>query len=221
MSDIAPAGWHPDPRGRHEHRYWDGTTWTDHVADAGQMSIDPVDEVSTPIAPSGPSRVDLPAVEPAAVAAPAEPEPDPEPARHRAEAGDGPWSAGGADDERATVTPGPDPAGPEPARERKPAEPQPMLDAIAGARSPDLAALLSIVFPGSGHFYLGVDARKRTTALGLLGATVVAIVLSYFSLFLFIVGLVIWAGAAVYALLDLRGGLAGVRGRAWMCGWSA
>ena len=44
MSDV-PAGWHPDPRGRHEHRYWDGTQWTDHVADQGRMSIDPVAEV--------------------------------------------------------------------------------------------------------------------------------------------------------------------------------
>ena len=28
-----PAGWQPDPRGRHEYRYWDGTQWTDHTAD--------------------------------------------------------------------------------------------------------------------------------------------------------------------------------------------
>lgn len=38
-----PAAWHPDPTGRHEHRYWDGEAWTDHVADAGQSSTDPVD----------------------------------------------------------------------------------------------------------------------------------------------------------------------------------
>ena len=41
---TAPAGWHPDPRGRHEQRYWDGSVWTDHVADRGVPSIDPVDE---------------------------------------------------------------------------------------------------------------------------------------------------------------------------------
>lgn len=28
--------------GRHEHRYWDGERWTDHVADAGQVSTDPL-----------------------------------------------------------------------------------------------------------------------------------------------------------------------------------
>lgn len=30
--DPAPA-WHPDPEGEGELRYWDGTQWTDHVAD--------------------------------------------------------------------------------------------------------------------------------------------------------------------------------------------
>ncbi len=57
-----PAGWHPDPTGRFEHRYWDGTTWTDNVSVAGQMHHDPV--------------VTLP--EPAAVVAP-DPEPEPVP----------------------------------------------------------------------------------------------------------------------------------------------
>ncbi len=41
------AGWHPDPTGHHEHRYFDGAAWTDHVADAGRTSQDPV------TAPSG------------------------------------------------------------------------------------------------------------------------------------------------------------------------
>jgi hypothetical protein len=47
-------------------------------------------------------------------------------------------------------------------------------------------------------------------------------VLSYFSFLLFIVGQVIWAGAAAYALVDLRGGLAGIRDAhfsAHMTGW--
>ena len=26
-------GWHPDPSGRHEYRYWAGASWTDAVAD--------------------------------------------------------------------------------------------------------------------------------------------------------------------------------------------
>ena len=37
-----PAGWHPDPSGRHEYRYWDGVTWTDQVSDAGAVSADPL-----------------------------------------------------------------------------------------------------------------------------------------------------------------------------------
>lgn len=36
------AGWHPDPSGRHQLRYWDGATWTDQVSDNGQQSTDPV-----------------------------------------------------------------------------------------------------------------------------------------------------------------------------------
>ncbi len=37
----APAGWHPDPLGRHEHRYWDGSQWTEHVSSHGRQSVDP------------------------------------------------------------------------------------------------------------------------------------------------------------------------------------
>ncbi len=36
------AGWHPDPHGQHDHRYWDGSAWTEHVADAGVTSTAPV-----------------------------------------------------------------------------------------------------------------------------------------------------------------------------------
>jgi hypothetical protein len=42
MSNTTPANWYPDPKGRHQHRYWDGMTWTDHVSDNGITSIDPV-----------------------------------------------------------------------------------------------------------------------------------------------------------------------------------
>ncbi len=36
------AGWHPDPSGRHEFRYWDGWAWTDSVADRSLVSVDPL-----------------------------------------------------------------------------------------------------------------------------------------------------------------------------------
>ena len=38
----APAGWIPDPRGRHELRYWDGSRWTEHVSDASVPGLDPL-----------------------------------------------------------------------------------------------------------------------------------------------------------------------------------
>ncbi|HUF97076.1 MAG TPA: DUF2510 domain-containing protein [Ilumatobacter sp.] len=37
-----PAGWFPDPLGRHEHRYFNGQTWTADVADGGQRRVDPL-----------------------------------------------------------------------------------------------------------------------------------------------------------------------------------
>lgn len=49
-----PANWHPDPTGRHQHRYWDGQQWTDHVSDNGAQSLDPVDSA----APTAPGTVD-------------------------------------------------------------------------------------------------------------------------------------------------------------------
>jgi hypothetical protein len=39
---LPPAGWFADPSLRHEHRYWDGAAWTDHVADRGVTAFDPV-----------------------------------------------------------------------------------------------------------------------------------------------------------------------------------
>jgi hypothetical protein len=38
---LTPAGWYPDPSGRFEMRYWDGTAWTEHVARGGQQFTDP------------------------------------------------------------------------------------------------------------------------------------------------------------------------------------
>ncbi|MCY3632062.1 MAG: RDD family protein [bacterium] len=35
--------WHPDPHGRHERRWWDGSQWTDQVADDGKVGFDPLE----------------------------------------------------------------------------------------------------------------------------------------------------------------------------------
>jgi hypothetical protein len=41
VTPTVPAGWYPDPSGRFEQRYWDGTQWTEHVARQGQQYTDP------------------------------------------------------------------------------------------------------------------------------------------------------------------------------------
>ena len=45
--DVEPAGayaaeWYPDPTSRHELRYFDGTMWTEHVANEGVTGVDPL-----------------------------------------------------------------------------------------------------------------------------------------------------------------------------------
>jgi hypothetical protein len=37
---VAPAGWHPDPTGRHQYRWFDGVRWSNHVGDDGVASTD-------------------------------------------------------------------------------------------------------------------------------------------------------------------------------------
>jgi putative membrane protein len=38
----APAGWYPDPSGRHQLRYWDQGAWTDHVSNEGATAVDQI-----------------------------------------------------------------------------------------------------------------------------------------------------------------------------------
>ena len=38
MSETPPAGWYPDPQDADRQRYWDGTAWTEHTADASPQS---------------------------------------------------------------------------------------------------------------------------------------------------------------------------------------
>ena len=40
---AAAAGWYPDPAGRHEQRYHDGSAWTEHVSSAGVAGSDPAE----------------------------------------------------------------------------------------------------------------------------------------------------------------------------------
>ena len=45
---LPPAEWCADPTGRHQLRYWNGTVWTDSVADDGKSSVDPVQGHAAP-----------------------------------------------------------------------------------------------------------------------------------------------------------------------------
>ena len=62
----APAGWYPDPLRRYEHRYWDGSRWTDHAASGGRTVSDPLEAPTPPrtdvdtAAPSGSTVVHWP-----------------------------------------------------------------------------------------------------------------------------------------------------------------
>ncbi len=39
---TTPGGWYADPTGRSEHRYWDGSAWTEHVSRGGVATTAPV-----------------------------------------------------------------------------------------------------------------------------------------------------------------------------------
>lgn len=47
--------WLPDPAGRHQLRWWDGTVWTEHISDNGDQGIDPI-VPSTPPPPGAAAR---------------------------------------------------------------------------------------------------------------------------------------------------------------------
>ena len=52
---LPAADWYADPMGRHQYRYWNGTAWTDDVADNGVAATDPL---NPPGRPSGPVEFD-------------------------------------------------------------------------------------------------------------------------------------------------------------------
>lgn len=72
---TAHPGWYPDPIGRHEYRYWDGTTWTEQVADHGATGTDPLDAMPPPTPTPAPTpAVTVPvAAEPPAAGTPLPP----------------------------------------------------------------------------------------------------------------------------------------------------
>ena len=43
------GSWQPDPTRRHEQRWWDGTTWTDHVADHGIAGTEVTPTIEQPV----------------------------------------------------------------------------------------------------------------------------------------------------------------------------
>jgi uncharacterized protein HemX len=68
------ADWGADPTGRHEYRYWDGSVWTEHVADQGTTSSDPLSETDAAQAPAPVAAVGAaPSVPASSVAASAGP----------------------------------------------------------------------------------------------------------------------------------------------------
>ena len=57
MTDT-PADWYPDPGGTHEHRYWDGAQWSEHVSDHGRQSVDPLtDRGTVPTTPENAEKI--------------------------------------------------------------------------------------------------------------------------------------------------------------------
>ena len=58
---MADASWLPDPSGAHELRYWNGTSWTEHVSDQGATGQDPVTSEYPPPAPVPPTPPPPPA----------------------------------------------------------------------------------------------------------------------------------------------------------------
>lgn len=55
---LPPAGWHPDPAGTYEYRYWDGFRWTADVASGGVAQRDAAFAPPPPVPakPAGPKR---------------------------------------------------------------------------------------------------------------------------------------------------------------------
>lgn len=56
---VTPADWYPDPLGRHDRRYWDGSIWTEHVTTNGHQSTDsPTGQPDLPLVEGSGARVE-------------------------------------------------------------------------------------------------------------------------------------------------------------------
>jgi hypothetical protein len=66
---MAEASWLADPTGAHELRYWNGSSWTEHVSDQGTTGQDPL---TTELPPPGAAFPPPPPTPSAVAAAPAE-----------------------------------------------------------------------------------------------------------------------------------------------------
>ncbi|WP_104176422.1 phospholipid scramblase-related protein [Cryobacterium sp. Y50] len=62
MSQQATQGWYPDPFGRHQHRWWDGRQWSEHVGSAGRQTVDAPVVTPPTQAASHPTHVNTPVV---------------------------------------------------------------------------------------------------------------------------------------------------------------
>lgn len=102
MTDSTP-GWQPDPTGRHDHRYWDGSRWTDDVADAGVAAKDPYDGPAGAASEGAAIEGEAPSEADAVTPAPHEPSPsEPDaPGSEPTVVGAAPWS------EPTTIAPTP------------------------------------------------------------------------------------------------------------------
>ena len=49
---LPPPGWHADPTGRCDLRWWDGNRWSDHASRGGSVVVDPLDQPATSTAPA-------------------------------------------------------------------------------------------------------------------------------------------------------------------------
>ena len=57
MTEAHAADWYPDPMGRHEYRWYDGTEWTERVASHGRESHDPLTNAKQVVVPKPPEKL--------------------------------------------------------------------------------------------------------------------------------------------------------------------